>query len=127
MNDSRIGWVAIPTLARNMLRIFLASFCSSLRIAISNRLLFDDGSFEYVFCYGLFQYLPNEQYAISTILEMDRVSSKGILIGDLKNKKTRDTHFVFPKNRFKDHGMKIIKNADFDNAQRYNAYKIKEM
>ena len=72
-------------------------FNHEVYVCESNNIMFEEDSFDFVFCYGLFQYLPNVDYALKTIQEICRVSKSGVFIGDLKNKKTRDTHFVFPK------------------------------
>ena len=77
-----------------------------------------------MFCYGLFQYLPDLTYANDTIKEMCRVSKNGVFIGDLKNKKTRDTHFVFPKEDLEKLGFTIlIPEEDVDNSERYSAFR----
>ena len=90
----------------------------------SNNLLFEDNTFDYVFCYGLFQYLPNNEYAKETISEMCRVSRHGVFIGDLKNLKTRETHFVFPKAEFSNLGFLFSEAHDIqDGAERYNAFR----
>ena len=90
----------------------------------SNDLQFDDNSFDYVFCYGLFQYLPDDKYADETIKEMLRVSTKGVFIGDLKNKKTRDTHYVISKSIFNSLGFSILESKySKDNADRYSVFR----
>ena len=96
-------------------------FDHEVYICESNNLIFEDKSFDYVFCYGLFQYLPDNDYARQTLKEMERVSRKGIFVGDLKNEKTRDTHFVFPREQFIDLGFSIIDAEDVkDGADRYS-------
>src|SRR3989338_7316657 len=54
-----------------------------------NSLPFDDSSFGRVLCYSVFQYFPDEGYAIKTINEMIRVCKKGgyIMIGDIPSLK----------------------------------------
>lgn len=90
----------------------------------ANELFFEDNSFDYVFCYGVFQYLPDLEYANKVVSEMLRVARSGVFIGDLKNKKTRETHFVFPKENFEKLGFSIIEsNNDVDESKRYNAYR----
>ncbi len=99
-------------------------FNHEVYVCESNNLFFEDNSFDYVFCYGLFQYLPNTIYAEQTISEMHRISKKGIFLGDLKNKKTRDTHFVFPKKSLIDLKFTIIESeASNDDADRYSAFR----
>ena len=71
-------------------------FNHEVYVCESNKLFFDDNSFDHVLCYGLFQYLPNMEYAEQTIAEFDRVSKNGIYLGDLKKTRTRAQHFVYP-------------------------------
>ena len=88
----------------------------------SSNLPFEDGSFDYAFCFGLFQYLPGYEYAEKTIQEMTRVSRKAVLLGDLKDKTTRETHFVFPKDVLRD--KKFTFTSCFygsNDVYRYNA------
>ena len=66
-------------------------------VADSSNLPFDDGQFDYVFCFGLFQYLVDRNHAEKTLSEMKRVSKSAVLLGDLKEQKTRPEHFVYPK------------------------------
>lgn len=88
----------------------------------ANDLLFEDNSFDYVFCYGVFQYLPDLEYANKVVDELLRVSKKGVFVGDLKNNKTRETHFVFPRVNFKKLGFLIEESKnDIDKSKRYNA------
>ena len=92
----------------------------------ANNLFFDDNSFDYVFCYGLFQYLPNLIYAEKTISELFRVSKKGIYLGDLKKTKTRDQHFVYPIKKLEDKGFMFTKCIHTpQDSSRFNAFKIK--
>lgn len=83
-------------------------------------------SFDHVFCYGLFQYLPDRHYADKTIQEMERVCKGGIFLGDLKSEKTRDTHFVYPKKDLIDMNYKIT-TCIYDELDliRFNASKEK--
>lgn len=86
-------------------------------------LAFPDKSFDVVFCFGVFQYLPSLTYADSTIKEMRRVAKKSIFLGDLKNVATRPEHFVYPKYKLK--AQKFIFSECFydpSNADRYNAH-----
>ena len=77
------------------------------RVSVSeaNKLPFNDNEFDYTFCCGLFQYLPNEDYADEVIEEMIRVSKKSILIVDLKTVKTDDKHFIYPKDKLINRGF----------------------
>ena len=86
-------------------------------------LAFSDKSFDAVFCFGVFQYLPSLSYADSTIREMMRVAKKSIFLGDLKNVATRPEHFVYPKHKLK--AQKFIFSECFydpSNVDRYNAH-----
>tara|TARA_Y100001938_G_C7911868_1_gene340033 strand:+ start:26 stop:622 length:597 start_codon:yes stop_codon:yes gene_type:complete len=90
----------------------------------ANNLQFEDDSFDYVFCFGLFQYLPDLEYANQTINEMARVGKRSMFLGDLKNKKTRETHFVYPKLQLENKGFKFTDCFyDTKNTSRFNAYK----
>ena len=90
----------------------------------ANSLQFADNSFDYVFCFGLFQYLPNLEYANQTINEMNRVGEKLMFLGDLKNQKTRESHFVYPKLELERQGFKFT-NCFYDikDTSRFNAHK----
>lgn len=93
----------------------------------SSNLPFEDGSYDYVFCFGLFQYLPGYEYAEKTIQEMTRVSRKAVLLGDLKDKTTRETHYVFPKDVLRDKSFTFTSCFYGSNdVYRYNAILRKE-
>jgi ubiquinone/menaquinone biosynthesis C-methylase UbiE len=99
-------------------------FNHKVHTCAANDLFFEDKSFDYVFCYGVFQYLPDLEYANRVVSEILRVARIGVFIGDLKNKKTRETHFVFPKENFKKLGFSIVEsNSDIDESKRYNVYR----
>ena len=85
---------------------------------------FPDKYFDYTFCFGVYQYLPDDEYAIGMIKEMERVSKKGILLGDLKEDATREQHLPCPKNKIKDLGFKEVDSFYISgDCYRYNAYK----
>tara|TARA_R110000851_G_scaffold6661_2_gene26674 strand:+ start:3308 stop:3892 length:585 start_codon:yes stop_codon:yes gene_type:complete len=91
-------------------------------VSESNTLPFEDNRFDYVFCFGLFQYLPNREYAEKTIAEMNRVCRKKMFLGDLKSEKTRNTHFVYPLDILVNTGYIITKCLyDKEDETRYNA------
>ena len=95
-------------------------------VAEADKLPFGDNSFDNVFCFGLFQYLPDVTYAQNVITEMKRVSKKIIFLGDLKSTKTRKEHFVFPKQELARQNF-IFSQCLYDakDAERYNAqYRI---
>jgi len=91
-------------------------------VSESSALPFKDNQFDYVFCFGLFQYLPNKEYADKTIAEMNRVCRKKVFLGDLKNEKTRDTHFVYPLDTLVNMGYIVTRCLyDKEDQTRYNA------
>lgn len=95
-------------------------------VSEANDLFFKDKTFDHVFCFGLFQYIPNLKYADTVIDEMMRVSSKSVFLGDLKFKKTRETHFVYPKDRLLKKDFIITTNKlTGDDVERYHAYKMR--
>jgi len=95
-------------------------------VSESNSLSFENKSYDNVFCFGLFQYLLNDNYAEQTISEMKRVARKGIFLGDLKTQTTRKEHFVYPKSKLVENGFNIspcLYNSN--DVERFNAsYRI---
>ena len=85
-------------------------------------LSFPDSSFDKVFCFGLFQYLPSLSYAEEVIEEMKRVSKEIVFLGDLKDTATRSEHLVYPKERLSEGGFSFS-NCVYDagDLHRYNA------
>lgn len=93
----------------------------NIKVSESNNLPFEDKMFDYVFCFGLFQYLPNRGYADETISEMTRIARKKIFLGDLKTEKTRSEHFVYPREIFIKNGNTTTKCLyDQEDTTRYN-------
>lgn len=92
-------------------------------VSEANRIPFEDNSIDYAFCFGVYQYLPSEEYAMEMISEMKRVSRKGILMGDLKDLATREQHLPCPREKIKDLGFSILEPFYLagDSATRYNA------
>lgn len=90
----------------------------------SNKLFYPDHSFDYSFCFGLLQYLPNEQYFLETVAEMKRVSKKGIFLGDIKECSNNPKHFICQKEFFLKNNFIITPQIyDYkDNIKRFNAY-----
>jgi ubiquinone/menaquinone biosynthesis C-methylase UbiE len=94
----------------------------NVEFAEAAKLPFNDNSFDYVFCFGLFQYLPTLYYAEQTIKEMKRVSNTAVFLGDLKDETTRKTHFVYPREELQNKGYKILPCFYGSNdVYRYNA------
>ena len=92
----------------------------------ANKLDYDDESHDVVFCFGLFQYLPDREYAEQVIYEMTRVAKKGVFLGDLKTKKTRDEHFVYPASLLEEKGFTISQCVyDANDVERFNAFREK--
>ena len=96
-------------------------------VSEANKLSFESFSYDWVFCFGLFQYLENYEYAERVISEMKRVAKKGIFIGDLKTKPTRKEHFVYSMNKLISENFKISECLyDSNDVERFNAYYKKE-
>ena len=91
-------------------------------VAEANRLPFESKSYDNVFCFGLFQYLPNKKYADEVLSEMRRVARKVVFLGDLKREKTREEHFVSPAPDLQRQGFNISSCVyDCDDVERFNA------
>lgn len=94
----------------------------------ANDLFYPNKSMDIVFCYGLFQYLPDKDYVVQVLNEMFRVARRGIFIGDIKKESDNDKHQVFMEEYFVGVGMTI--SACFYNPvdiTRFNAcIKLKE-
>jgi ubiquinone/menaquinone biosynthesis C-methylase UbiE len=98
----------------------------NVMVSEASSLPFADDAFDHVFCYGLFQYLPDRHYADKTIQEMERVCKSGIFLGDLKSEKTRDTHFVYPAQELQEQGFEISACMfGYNDVERFNAFKCK--
>ena len=94
----------------------------NVKVAEANSLPYESNSFNKVFCSGVFQYLPDEQYAFDVIDEMKRVAIDSIMLVDLKSKVTNDKHFVFSKDTLKQNRFVFSKCMYIDDDMRYNAY-----
>ena len=93
-----------------------------VQVCESNSLPFEDDAFNKVFANGLFQYLPDLDYALETISEMSRVATDSILLSDLKSFATRDSHLIVPKKLLKDLGFQFSSCTYRNDTDNYNAY-----
>jgi len=92
-------------------------------VSEAEKLPFDDNSFDYVFCYGVYQYLLDEDYAMRMIEEMKRVARRFIFLGDLKEKATRKEHLPCRKENMTSLGFSISKSFyNPEDCYRYNAH-----
>jgi len=95
-------------------------------VADSGDLPFSDEHFDFVFCFGLFQYLSGLEHANQTISEMARVTKKGIFLGDLKAEKTRKEHFVYSKRELSKRGFEFSECVyNSNDVDRFNAVLMK--
>jgi len=94
-----------------------------IHCAEASKLPFSDNEFDYSFCFGVYQYLPDDKYADHMIKEMKRVARRGILLGDLKEGATREEHLPCPKERLMNKDFKIMESFyDSNDCYRYNAH-----
>jgi len=93
-----------------------------VQVCESNSLPFEDDSYDKVFANGLFQYLPNLDYALETISEVCRVAKDSILLSDLKESATRDSHLIMPKETLRNMGFQFSGCTYRDDTTNYNAY-----
>jgi ubiquinone/menaquinone biosynthesis C-methylase UbiE len=93
-----------------------------VKVAEANKLPFEDNFFDFVFCFGVFQYLPDEDYANRAISEMQRVAKSKVFLGDLKTTVVRETHFVYPQKKLLKKSFVFSKCLYVDtDTERYNA------
>ncbi len=93
-----------------------------VKVGEANSLAYSSSYFDKVFCFGVFQYFPSLSYADKVIEEMKRVSKDVVFLGDLKNKGTREEHFVYPRQILLDKNFSFSKCVyDNKDKERYNA------
>lgn len=90
-------------------------------VAEANKLPFENNSFESVFCFSVFQYFPNIDYANQVIHEMLRVSKNNVFIGDIPLISHSSEHMLYKINHFKELGFEI--SNGYYNPDRFNAWR----
>lgn len=67
--------------------------------AEANKLPFNDNSFTKTFCNNAFQYFPSNEYARQALREMERVTTKKILISSIPRKDWQEQIFFMKSNK----------------------------
>jgi len=107
--------------SQNMVNLAKSIFdCDFINCEASN-LPFEDQQFDYIVAYSIFQYFPSDDYAKKTISEMNRVSKKGIYIGDLPISSHDDEHMLYSAKQFEG----WITSEGMYTDKRFDAWKIK--
>lgn len=88
----------------------------------SSELFYPNSGVDFVFAYGLFQYLPSSVYARTTIQEMVRVARKGIFIGDIRTTSKLKQHMTYSQTWFGDEMRFSPCIYDPEDQTRFNAY-----
>ena len=99
----------------------------------STESIFKDKHFKYCICNSMLEYLNDTDELNTTIDEIERITSNGIFIGNIRYKTRTDkynkhkfngvfTHFTIDKSYFINRGYTIIDNL-FEPSERYDVYK----
>lgn len=75
-------------------------FGNSVLCAEANDIPFKDKYFDFCFSWGVFLYFESDCYARQAIAEMERVTKKGILIGELPIESHDHKHLLYQKAMF---------------------------
>ena len=108
--------------SQNMINLASSVFdCNFINCEASN-LPFDNGEFDYVVAYSIFQYFPSYMYARKAITEMNRVSKNGCYIGDLPTDSHEKNHLLYNPEQFE--GWEISEGI-YTN-KRFDVWKTKD-
>jgi len=99
----------------------------------SSESIFKNNYFKYCICNGMLEYLNDEDELNKTIDEIERITSNGIFIGNIRYKTRTEkcnkhkfsgtfTHFIIDKTYFIKRGYTILDNL-FEPLERYDVYK----
>ena len=96
--------------------------------------IFKPNYFDFSICNGMVEYLNNKEELIKTLNELERVTKKGVYIGNIRKethsaKKSKHIydgvfqHLVIPPDFFIERGYTIIP-SQLNTKERYDSYKI---
>ena len=88
------GYVGIDY-SKNMVKRSIELNNKSILCCEASDIVFKSNSFDVVFAYSVFQYLPSKEVAKKVISEMERVSRGRVYIGDLPEKSHDENHLLF--------------------------------
>jgi len=86
-------------------------------VSEANSLAFKDKSFTKVFAFSIFQYFPDQNYAVQAIAELRRIATEAVFIGDLPFRSHSTSHLLFDRKTFKSWEI----TEGFYNPDRFNA------
>tara|TARA_Y100000034_G_C6876173_1_gene400742 strand:+ start:1313 stop:1876 length:564 start_codon:yes stop_codon:yes gene_type:complete len=108
-------------ISKNMVNLAKSIFdCDFINCEASD-LPFDNEQFDYVIAYSIFQYFPSHKYAQKVISEMNRVSKKGIYIGDMPICSHDNNHTLYKREEFDGWST----SEGIYTNERFDAWKIK--